>query len=248
METDYAQIAGKYDRTRARRAIGADPVLAANVEVHGSGEYRALDLGCGTGNYLLAQVESGPASVRWDGLDPSPDMLEVARRKLAGRAVLTSGTAETLPYEDRAFHFIMVRAVFHHFPDKEGALDEICRVLRPGGCLHIRNAAYEYRRGYWVYRYFPETWPIDQRRFWPVDRLFRELEARGMKTDGTVTFRRHHQAKSELLLWARNRDLSQLALLSDEAYEAGMSRLSAELAEDVPTETAILDLTALRGE
>jgi SAM-dependent methyltransferase len=142
----------------------------------------------------------------------------------------------------------MVRAVFHHFPDKEGALDEICRVLRPGGCLHIRNAAYEYRRGYWVYRYFPETWPIDRRRFWPVDRLFRELEARGMQTDGTVIFRRHHQAKSELLVWARNRDLSQLALLSDEAYEAGMSRLSAEFAEDVPTETAILDLTALRGE
>lgn len=244
MVTDYSRIAENYDRTRARRAIGADLILAAKVEAHGTGEYRALDLGCGTGNYLLAQLESGPTSVCWDGLDSSPDMLDVARQKLASRARLTSGSADDLPYEDRTFDYIMVRAVLHHFRDKERALDEISRVLRPGGCLHIRNGAYEYRRNYWVYRYFPETRSIDRRRFWRVNRLFRELEARGMRTEGTVTFRRHYQAKSELLLWARNRDLSQLALLPDEAYAAGLARLSAERTEAIPTETAVLDLTA----
>ncbi len=245
MKTNYAEIAEKYDRARGRRAVGADPVLAASIEAHGRCDYRALDVGCGTGNYLLAQIENGPSWVQWDGLDASAEMLEMARRKVLTRAVLACGAAEELPYADHTFHFVMVRAVFHHFTDKQRALDEVVRVLRPGGCLHIRNGAYEYRRQYWVYRYFPEAWSIDQSRFWPVERLFRELEARGMRTEGTVTFRRHYEPKSELLLWARNRDLSQLALLGEEAYESGVSRLADETASEILTETAVLDVSAV---
>jgi ubiquinone/menaquinone biosynthesis C-methylase UbiE len=99
MKTNYAEIARKYDRTRARRRIGADPVLTAMVESQSRRDaYRALDLGCGTGNYLLAQIEEGPAVVGWDGLDASADMLDVASGKLGDRAVLTQGSDEALPY------------------------------------------------------------------------------------------------------------------------------------------------------
>lgn len=246
MKTNYAKIAEKYDRTRGRRAVASDPVLVQSFAAHERGEYRALDLGCGTGNYLLAQIENGPSSVRWDGLDASAEMLEIASRKVSGRAVLACGAAEELPYEDASFHFVMVRAAFHHFEKKERALDEVVRILRPGGCLHIRNGAYEYRRLYWVYRYFPETLAIDELRFWPVDRIFRALEARGMRAEGTVTSRRHYEAKSELLLWAQNRDLSQLAMLNEEAYASGVARLANEEAREILSETAILDLTAVR--
>ena len=242
--TNYAKIASKYDLTRSRRAIGVDPVLVAAVESGTRNQYRALDLGCGTGNYLKAQIERGPDSVRWDGLDASPDMIQVARGKLGLQAELAIGSVHDLPYADGVFDFIMVRAVFHHFVDKSRALSEICRVLRPGGRLHLRNGAYEYRKQYWVYRYFPETWAIDERRFWPVHRLYEELGERGMRVDGSVHARRYPVDKAEVLLWAHNRDLSQLALLSEDAFRAGLQRLVVENRSEIPTESATVDLSA----
>ena len=172
MKADYSRIALNYDRTRARKPLEADPVVAAMIAACNENSYRALDLGCGTGNYLLAQLNSGPASVRWDGLDLSPEMLEVTRKKITGKASLAIGRAEELPYDDKTFNFVMVRAMFHHLQDKEQGLNEITRVLKPGGYLHIVNGAYEYRPGHWVYRYFPATWAIDEGRFWGVEGLY----------------------------------------------------------------------------
>jgi len=216
------------------------------VEAQRKDSYCALDLGCGTGNYLLAQIESGPSSVRWDACDPSKDMLDIARKKVGDRVRLAHGRAEALPYEDEAFDFVMARAVFHHLQNKEKGLTEIIRVLKTGGHLHIFNGAYEYRRGHWVYRYFPETWAIDEGRFWPVDRLFTELRDRGMRPEATVTLRKYQETKSEVLFWAGNRDLSQLALLPDDLYTEGMARLAAEDNEEILTEIAIVDLKAVR--
>ena len=71
MKTDYKEIASRYDRTRARVAADVDPVLLEIVRNSKLATFRALDIGCGTGNYLKAQMESGPSSVAWEGLDAS---------------------------------------------------------------------------------------------------------------------------------------------------------------------------------
>jgi ubiquinone/menaquinone biosynthesis C-methylase UbiE len=246
MKADYSRIAPNYDRTRARQPLEADSVVAAMVEACRANSYRALDLGCGTGNYLLAQLQSGPTSICWDGLDLSRDMLEITKKKVADRASLTIGRAEELPYSDETFNFVMVRAMFHHVQNKDQGLNEITRVLKPGGYLHIVNGAYEYRPGHWVYRYFPATWAIDEARFWRVELLFTELQRRGMRPEATVTLRKYYETKAEVQLWAANRDLSQLAMLSDDLYTEGMARLADEPNGTIPTEMAILDLTAVR--
>ena len=130
MKTDYSKIAKRYDRTRARFVADVDPVLIRMVQNSQSDEFFALDLGCGTGNYLKVQTENGPSSVSWEGFDASEDMLGIAQGKLPGGIKLTHGTADSLPYEDSSFDFVALQAVFHHFPDKEEALTEIDRVLR----------------------------------------------------------------------------------------------------------------------
>jgi SAM-dependent methyltransferase len=102
---------------------------------------RILEIGCGTGNLAILIKRLHPdADVV--GLDPDPKALARARRK-AGReglaVFLDRGFAEELPYADASFDRVFSAFMFHHLgPDeKEQALRETRRVLKPGGSLHL---------------------------------------------------------------------------------------------------------------
>jgi ubiquinone/menaquinone biosynthesis C-methylase UbiE len=96
---------------------------------------RALELGCGTGFFLLNLKQAG---VLEEGCvtDLSPGMVEVARRNAEQLGFSIEGRvadAESLPYPDDSFDLVVGHAVLHHIPDVELALREVLRVLRPGG-------------------------------------------------------------------------------------------------------------------
>ncbi|HEV7207752.1 MAG TPA: class I SAM-dependent methyltransferase [Mycobacteriales bacterium] len=98
---------------------------------------RALELGCGTGFFLLNLMQAGVVAA--DGghvTDISPGMVQVARRNAAGLGFEVDGRvadAEQIPYPDDSFDLVVGHAVLHHIPDVELALRECLRVLRPGG-------------------------------------------------------------------------------------------------------------------
>lgn len=72
-------------------------------------------------------------------MDLSPGMLERARAKL-GRAVgWVAGDAARLPLRSGAFDLAVSTNALHHWPQPIGALDEIRRVLRPGGRIAITD-------------------------------------------------------------------------------------------------------------
>jgi ubiquinone/menaquinone biosynthesis C-methylase UbiE len=96
---------------------------------------RALELGCGTGFFLLNLKQAG---VLTEGCvtDLSPGMVEVAQRNAEHLGFSIEGRvadAESLPYPDGSFDLVVGHAVLHHIPDVELALREVLRVLRPGG-------------------------------------------------------------------------------------------------------------------
>ncbi len=96
---------------------------------------RALELGCGTGFFLLNLKQAG---VLAEGhvTDLSPGMVEVARRNARNLGFEVEGRvadAESLPYPDDHFDLVVGHAVLHHIPDVELALREVLRVLKPGG-------------------------------------------------------------------------------------------------------------------
>ena len=96
---------------------------------------RALELGCGTGFFLLNLKQAG---VLDEGhvTDLSPGMVEVAQRNARGLGFEVEGRvadAESLPYPDEHFDLVVGHAVLHHIPDVELALREVLRVLKPGG-------------------------------------------------------------------------------------------------------------------
>ncbi|WP_299570931.1 class I SAM-dependent methyltransferase [uncultured Williamsia sp.] len=96
---------------------------------------RALELGCGTGFFLLNLMQSGVAS-SGSVTDLSPGMVKVALRNAENLGLDVDGRvadAETIPYEDGTFDLVVGHAVLHHIPDVEQALREVLRVLKPGG-------------------------------------------------------------------------------------------------------------------
>lgn len=112
------------------------PVLLAQM---GQIPHRqVLDVGCGTGELLCRVLERWPET-SCAGLDLSENMLEVARRKLGGRAELAAGDAKALPFASGRFDVVVCSDSFHHYPEAEAAVGEFHRVLAPGGVLLLAD-------------------------------------------------------------------------------------------------------------
>lgn len=96
---------------------------------------RALELGCGTGFFLLNLMQGGVAE-RGSVTDLSPGMVEVALNNAESLGLDVDGRvsdAERIPYEDDTFDLVVGHAVLHHIPDVSAAMREVLRVLKPGG-------------------------------------------------------------------------------------------------------------------
>lgn len=96
---------------------------------------RALELGCGTGFFLLNLIQAGVAR-RGSVTDLSPGMVKVAVRNGESLGLDIDGRvadAEGIPYDDNTFDLVVGHAVLHHIPDVEKSLREVVRILKPGG-------------------------------------------------------------------------------------------------------------------
>jgi len=101
-------------------------LVEATCVAHGGS---ILDLCCGHGNTSDALIETGAAVT---GLDFSPAMLALARRRVPG-AKFVEGDAASLPFQADSFDAVVCNVGFGHLPDPHSVLREISRVLRPGG-------------------------------------------------------------------------------------------------------------------
>jgi ubiquinone/menaquinone biosynthesis C-methylase UbiE len=94
-----------------------------------------LDVGCGTGRLLRAISAYWPEAQLW-GVDPAARMVSEATR-LNPKGIVKLASAEALPIPDQSADMVLSSLSFHHWADQARGLQEIARVLRPGGyfCL-----------------------------------------------------------------------------------------------------------------
>lgn len=108
------------------------------VRIAGSPAPIVLDVATGTGRLPWFLLEEATFNGRVIGLDASAQMLSYARAKLRDyyhRASLVQQSAADLPFDDNAFDAVTCLESLEFFPDDSAALQEMFRVLRPGGTL-----------------------------------------------------------------------------------------------------------------
>ena len=106
----------------------------------------ALEIGFGTGCALEQMAEVVGQTGRIYGIDITPRMVELARKRLrrkglSGRAELTEGDARDMPYPDNQFDAVLMASVLELFdtPEIPVVLKEVKRVLKPEGRLVVAS-------------------------------------------------------------------------------------------------------------
>jgi ubiquinone/menaquinone biosynthesis C-methylase UbiE len=131
MQNDaYRNVAGIYDRlfdsmNKGLRLVGIHMFRPAKG-------MSILDVGCGTGVYLDLYRRY---QCHLYGLDASPSMLDVARKRLSDAAQLDLGDATRMPYESHKFDLVISMLTLHEMSSESRAavMGEIKRVLKPDG-------------------------------------------------------------------------------------------------------------------
>src|SRR5438046_4409813 len=138
---EYSRAAKDYDRKWSFYVDSTTRETLRRLRLKGN--ERVLDIGCGTGE-LLARLAAKYPSARLAGLDPVPQMLEVAKEKLRPDVDLRVGWANALPWPGGSFDLVVSCNMFHYITHPVEAVGEMERVLRPGGSIVITDWCDDY--------------------------------------------------------------------------------------------------------
>lgn len=136
----FDEAAGTYDDLLIHNRMGAKRLVDALPDATYE---RIVDVGCGTGFATFEMHEQrGTTSVV--GVDASPEMLEVFRRSAAQMPTLDAqlhvGDAAALPVVEGGMDAAISTMAFHWFPDKQAALAQMARAVKPGGVVAVLTA------------------------------------------------------------------------------------------------------------
>lgn len=188
-----------------------------------------LDLGSGAGRMTpsLASAFGGPVH----GVEPSDKMRAQAVARAGHPAVrYAAGSAEHIPLPDASCDAALLFFVWHHVVDRERAVQELRRVVKPGGKLFVQGNFSDRMPDVWWFRVVPEWRKVDTAQFRS------EEEVKGDFAGAGWTF----VARNEVT-WLRSASLAEdyekLKLravsvfehLSEEVVHAGFARIEAAL-------------------
>ena len=196
----YHELAWAYDGVAWGVSLGQWQTWVRTALPHVEGE-QVLELGHGPGHLLVALAEHGFHPV---GLDPSPQMGRLAARRLAraGRQVpLVRGLAQALPFPDQSFDSVVATFPTPYIVAPE-TLNQVGRVLRPGGRLVVVTGARLHGRG-WLVRWIEWLYAVTGQRDSPADGAHwsAALETAGLEGQARQVTLEH----STVLLWVGRR-------------------------------------------
>lgn len=120
-------------RRQAEARYEIEPYILPFADFPGAAGRRVLEIGVGLGADHQRFAEAGAVLC---GVDLTPRAIELTRRRFAAlglRSDLRVGDAEHLEFPDATFDLVYSWGVIHHSPNTPAAVDEIFRVLKPGG-------------------------------------------------------------------------------------------------------------------
>lgn len=144
LAANFVDVADAYERGRPEYTPAVAEAIAA--ELHISPSARVLDLAAGTGKLTRALLDAGLDVI---AVEPQAQLREILVASVGVERVL-DGLAEEIPLPNASVAAVTVADAFHWF-DREPALAEIRRVLRPGGGLAIISTVPDWRGASWAH-------------------------------------------------------------------------------------------------
>ncbi|MBQ0015935.1 MAG: bifunctional demethylmenaquinone methyltransferase/2-methoxy-6-polyprenyl-1,4-benzoquinol methylase UbiE [Bacteroidales bacterium] len=166
----FNSIATNYDRLNHLLSLGIDKCWRQRALRHIINKQQPqniLDIACGTGDFSIAIAQKVHKESKVYGLDLSEGMLNVMHQKVKTAHLehiisTKHGNCETLPFDDNSFDCATIAFGIRNFEHRETALNEIRRVLKPGGRLVILELSVpECKIIRWLYLlYFKHILPV----------------------------------------------------------------------------------------
>ena len=133
----FDKVARRYDSLNTFFSMGMDRLWRRRLAKSISGSKTVLDIATGTGEVAIETVDVLPEASVF-GVDPSSEMLLLARKKIVSRGLserisLARSRAEELPFKDGFFDAVTIAFGIRNTVDPALSLSEMRRVLRPGG-------------------------------------------------------------------------------------------------------------------
>lgn len=188
-----------------------------------------LDLGSGTGRMTPSLADAFGGSAH--GVEPSDKMRAQAIAQAGDSAVTyAAGSAEQIPLPDASCDAALLFYVWHHVVDREAAVQELRRVVKPGGRLFVQANFSDRMPDVWWYRVVPKWGMVDQAQFRS------EEEVRGDFAEAGWTF-----VSRDDVTWLRSetlaedyerlklRSVSLFEHLSEEDVESGFTTIDAAM-------------------
>lgn len=221
---DYDKVAPTYNRRFAEDKLnGIESALISLAR-----ETKAkniLEAGCGTGHWLneLAGMDR-----QIYGLDLSFGMLSQAA--VSKKFPLIQGRAENLPLQSDSFDLVYCVNALHHFDRPQDFIYGVRRLLRLGGALAVIGMVPPRQRDDWfIYQYFEGTYETDLKRYPSLETIQNWMAIAGLSQ---IKWRVVERISNSLVGQAifdypflRKDSTSQLIVLSDEMYDAGLRRI-----------------------
>ena len=133
-KTFWDKMAPKYAESQMRSVDDYEHTLARTLS-YLTPQMRVLEMGCGTGTTALRLA---PHVKTFVGTDQSSEMIRIARDKAADEhgnlEFRVLGAAESAQLEE-GFDVVMAFNLFHLVPDADAVLDDIFKMLKPGGLM-----------------------------------------------------------------------------------------------------------------
>jgi len=217
-KTDYSKIAKYYDMVRPEPDIWLSKIIKfGKIDA----KCVVLDVGCGTGRFPIGILNAKNPTIC--ALEPSIEMLRHAVAKDKANGILwVRGDGQKLPFNDNIFDCIYMTLVIHHIENKETAFREIYRVLKKGENCIVMTASHSGIKKHVIHE-FPGLTAIDLKRFPTVPSLKNVMISIGFENvhNHVIQHDEGYISIEEYLERVKNKYISTLTLLSEEAFQRG---------------------------